>query len=175
MADRKDYWEGVAGRGPKTVARPSGGARSVALRYGTLQSDHIIISSHPRPGLQDYIDHPPRPLCLDLDALCQSVQLLVYALNPQIGIPGRVEILLHQPAGGMFGTAADIGIMAEEIVELRNRINRILAEHTNQPIERIQEDSDRDFYLSADGAKEYGLVDEVLGTLKDEEAEKAAG
>ncbi len=76
------------------------------------------------------------------------------------------RVMLHQPWGGTQGTAADISIQAEEILRLKREINDILASHTGQPLERIEEDSDRDFYMSAEEAKEYGLIDEVLTTLK---------
>jgi len=72
------------------------------------------------------------------------------------------RVMLHQPWGGMEGTAADIGIHADEMVKLEKWINEILAQHTGQPLERIEEDTDREFYMSAQEAKEYGLVDEIL-------------
>ena len=72
------------------------------------------------------------------------------------------RLMLHQPWGGMEGTAADIGIHADEMVKLEKWINEILAHHTGQPLERIEEDTDREFYMSAEEAKEYGLVDEIL-------------
>ena len=72
------------------------------------------------------------------------------------------RIMLHQPWAGMEGTAADISIHADEMVKLERWINQILAEHTGQPIERIEQDTDREFYMSAQEAKEYGIVDEVL-------------
>jgi ATP-dependent Clp protease protease subunit len=74
------------------------------------------------------------------------------------------RVMLHQPWGGMEGTAADISIHAEEMVKLKHWINEILASHTEQPIERIEKDTDREFYMSAHDAKEYGLVDEVLAS-----------
>ena len=77
------------------------------------------------------------------------------------------RVMLHQPSGGAGGTAADIERHAEEIVKLRQEMNEIFAQHTGQPVERIEEDSDRDFYLSATEAKEYGLVDEVLQPLSE--------
>jgi ATP-dependent Clp protease, protease subunit len=79
----------------------------------------------------------------------------------------NARIMIHQPLGGARGSARDIEIQAQNIVFLRERINEILAERTGQPIERIREDTDRDFWLTAGEAKEYGLVDEI--------AEKAAG
>lgn len=72
------------------------------------------------------------------------------------------RVMLHQPWGGLEGTAADIGIHAEEMVKLKQWINEILAAHTGQPLERIESDADREFYMSAEDAKEYGIVDEVL-------------
>jgi ATP-dependent Clp protease protease subunit len=72
------------------------------------------------------------------------------------------RVMLHQPWGGLEGTAADIGIHAEEMVKLKQWINEILAEHTGQPLDRIEVDADREFYMSAEDAKEYGIVDEVL-------------
>jgi ATP-dependent Clp protease protease subunit len=76
------------------------------------------------------------------------------------------RIMLHQPWGGTRGTAADISIQAEEILRLRKHLNQILARHTGQELERIEADTDRDFYMGAQEAKSYGLVDEVLTTLK---------
>ena len=76
------------------------------------------------------------------------------------------RIMLHQPWGGTRGTAADISIQAEEILRLRKHLNEILASHTGQPLDRIEADTDRDFYMGAQEAKSYGLVDEVLTTLK---------
>ncbi|MHC4591627.1 MAG: ATP-dependent Clp protease proteolytic subunit, partial [Planctomycetota bacterium] len=73
------------------------------------------------------------------------------------------RVMLHQPWGGLEeGTAADISIHAEEMIKLKQWINEILAKHTGQPLERIEEDADREFYMSAEDAKEYGLVDEIL-------------
>jgi ATP-dependent Clp protease protease subunit len=76
------------------------------------------------------------------------------------------RIMLHQPWGGTRGTATDISIQAEEILRLKKHLNEILARHSGQPLERIEADTDRDFYMGAEEAKAYGLVDEVLSTLK---------
>jgi ATP-dependent Clp protease protease subunit len=84
------------------------------------------------------------------------------------GTPGRryalpnATIHLHQPLGGARGQATDVQIQAEEILRLRKRMNEILSEATGQPIERIERDTERDFYMDAAGAQEYGLIDEVL-------------
>lgn len=72
------------------------------------------------------------------------------------------RVMLHQPWGDMEGTAADISIHAEEMIKLKQWINEILATHTEQPLARIEEDTDREFYMSAQDAKAYGMIDEIL-------------
>jgi ATP-dependent Clp protease protease subunit len=74
--------------------------------------------------------------------------------------------MLHQPSGGVGGTAADIERHAEEILKLRREMNEIFARHTGQSIEKVDADSDRDFFLNAHEAKAYGLVDEVIEPLR---------
>ena len=76
----------------------------------------------------------------------------------------NARIMIHQPWGGAQGTAADIVIQAEEIIRLKRRLNALYALHTGQTEERIAKDSDRDFFMSAEQAKEYGLIDEILGS-----------
>ncbi len=76
------------------------------------------------------------------------------------------RIMIHQPWGGVQGVAEDISIHAREILKLRDKINGILAKHTGQNMERIQKDTDRDFFMSAEEAKEYGLIDEVIISKK---------
>ena len=80
------------------------------------------------------------------------------------------RIMIHQPWGGAQGTAADINIQAEEILKLKETMNQILARHTGQDPAKIEEDSDRDYFMSSQDAKDYGLVDEVVETLKEESA-----
>ncbi|MDP3789726.1 MAG: ATP-dependent Clp endopeptidase proteolytic subunit ClpP [Candidatus Omnitrophota bacterium] len=74
----------------------------------------------------------------------------------------HARIMIHQPWGGVEGVAADISIHAKEILSLRDRINEILAAHTGQSVEKIAKDTDRDYFMTADEAKTYGLVDEVI-------------
>jgi ATP-dependent Clp protease protease subunit len=74
--------------------------------------------------------------------------------------------MIHQPLGGAQGQAEDIRIQAEKILEIRERINRILSERTGQPIEKIQNDTDRDYHMSAKEAVEYGIIDEVIESSK---------
>ncbi len=89
----------------------------------------------------------------------------------RFGLP-HTRIMLHQPWGGMRGTATDISIQAEEILRMKKCLNEILVKHTGQPLERIEGDVDRDFYMSSLEAKEYGLVDEVIETLRDKDKKK---
>lgn len=72
------------------------------------------------------------------------------------------RVMIHQPLGGFQGQASDIEIHAREIIQLKEKFNRLLAEHTGQPVERLEKDTDRDNFMSAAAAKDYGLVDEVL-------------
>jgi len=74
----------------------------------------------------------------------------------------NARVMIHQPWGGAQGTAADISIHAEEILKIKKKLNEILAEHTSKPVSQIEKDSDRDYFLSAEEAKKYGLVDEIL-------------
>ena len=74
----------------------------------------------------------------------------------------QARIMIHQPWGGTQGAAADISIQAKEILRMRDRLNEILAFHTGQPLDKIQKDTDRDFFMSAEEAKAYGVVDEVI-------------
>ena len=76
------------------------------------------------------------------------------------------RIMIHQPMGGFHGQATDVEIHAREILKMKDTLNKILAKHTGQPFEKIQVDTERDFFMSAQEAKEYGIVDEVIETLK---------
>lgn len=76
------------------------------------------------------------------------------------------RVMIHQPWGGAQGTAADIEIQAAEIIKMKAQLNQLLAEHTGQPLEKIEQDADRDFFMSAEEAAGYGLVDEVVEPLK---------
>jgi len=74
----------------------------------------------------------------------------------------NARVMIHQPLGGVQGQAIDIGIQAREIMRVKNRVNQILAKHTEQAIEKIEKDTDRDFFMNAEEAKVYGIVDEVI-------------
>ncbi len=83
----------------------------------------------------------------------------------------HTRIMLHQPWGGTSGTATDISIQAEEIMFMKKSLNEILEKHSDQPIDKIEKDFDRDFYMSAQEAKEYGIIDEVIESLDDKKKE----
>ena len=78
----------------------------------------------------------------------------------------HARVMIHQPWGGVSGAATDISIQAKEILRLKEKLNEILAKHTGQTLERIEQDADRDFFMSAEEAKKYGLVDEVIKSQK---------
>ena len=105
--------------------------------------------------------------CIGQAASMAAILLAAGAKGKRYALP-HSRVMLHQPWGGTQGTAADISIQAEEIMRLKQRLNEILAEHTGQPIGKVEVDCDRDFYIGAQEAVEYGLVDEVLTTLKAE-------
>lgn len=81
------------------------------------------------------------------------------------GLP-HSRIMIHQPWGGTRGTAADISIQAQEILRMRDEVNKLLAEHTGQPLKKVEKDTDRDFYMNSEEAKEYGIIDEVIDVKK---------
>lgn len=85
------------------------------------------------------------------------------------------RVLIHQPIGGAQGQATDIEIHAKEILTIRDRINQLLAQDTGQPLERIEKDTDRDFFMSPGEAKDYGIIDEIFTGKKRSEAAKADG
>jgi len=100
-------------------------------------------------------------ICVGLAASMGTVLLCAGAKGKRYALP-NATIHMHQPVGGAHGQASDIAIAAKEILRMQDKIRNILAKHTGQPYEKIAQDSDRDFYLSAEQALEYGLVDEIL-------------
>jgi ATP-dependent Clp protease protease subunit len=99
--------------------------------------------------------------CMGIAASMGSFLLAAGTKGKRYALPNS-RIMLHQPSGGSQGTAADIEIQAKEILYIRERMNRIYSEMTGQPVSKIQEDLDRDRYMSPDEAKEYGLIDQVI-------------
>lgn len=113
-----------------------------------------------------YIKCPISTVCVGLAASGAAVLLAAGTKGKRFALPNS-EILLHQVAvSGVSGEAVEIEIAAKQIVKLKNKINRILSKHTGQPLQKIEKDTDRDYYLSAEEAKKYGLIDEVIKTKK---------
>jgi ATP-dependent Clp protease protease subunit len=100
-------------------------------------------------------------VCLGQAASMAAVLLAGGAHGKRTALP-NARILIHQPMGGTRGQATDIKIQAEEILRMREHLNGILSKHTGQPLERIATDTERDYYMSADQAKVYGIIDEVV-------------
>lgn len=100
-------------------------------------------------------------LCIGQAASMGAFLLTAGTQGKRFALPNS-RVMIHQPLGGFQGQASDIAIHAKEILSIRDRLNRLMAEHTGQPIERIEKDTDRDNFLSAQEAAEYGLIDKVL-------------
>ncbi|PPE70407.1 ATP-dependent Clp endopeptidase proteolytic subunit ClpP [Caldimonas thermodepolymerans] len=100
-------------------------------------------------------------LCLGMAASMGAFLLAAGAKGKRYALPNS-RIMIHQPLGGAQGQATDIEIQAREILKLRENLNRILSERTGQPLEKIQNDTERDFFMSPDEARTYGLIDQVL-------------
>lgn len=100
--------------------------------------------------------------CIGQAASMGAVLLTAGSKGKRHALPGA-RIMIHQPWGGAQGTASDIHIQAQEILRLREHLNGILAKHTGKPLKTIEKDTDRDFFMSAEEAAKYGLVDDVLG------------
>jgi ATP-dependent Clp protease protease subunit len=108
-----------------------------------------------------YIKPDVVTICMGMAASMGAVLLTAGTKGKRSALPNS-RIMIHQPLGGTQGQAADVEIYAKEILSMRQRLNQILVKHTGQPMERIEHDTDRNYFLSAAEAKEYGLVDEVI-------------
>lgn len=100
-------------------------------------------------------------ICVGIAASMGSLLLAAGAKGKRYALPNS-EVMIHQPLGGVRGQAADIKIHADWIIKTKQKLNNILVERTGQPIEKIERDTDRDFFMSADESKKYGLIDEVI-------------
>ena len=108
-----------------------------------------------------YVKCPISTVCVGMAASMGATLLAAGTKGKRFALPNS-EILLHQVAGGISGEAVEIEITAKQIIKIRDKLNKILAKHTGQPLEKVEKDTDRDFYLSAEEAKEYGIIDEVI-------------
>jgi ATP-dependent Clp protease protease subunit len=127
------------------INSPGGDISSLLAIYDTMQ----------------YIKPDVSTIVMGLAASAAAVLLLAGAKGKRFALP-NARVLLHQPHGGTQGQSADIEIQAREIVRLRNLLDAIIATHTGQPLERVAKDTDRDFILTAEGAKEYGAIDDII-------------
>ena len=108
-----------------------------------------------------YIKPKVSTICVGMAASMGALLLTAGAPGKRISLPNS-RIMIHQPSGGAYGQASEIEIQAKEILLMRERLNEILAHHTGKPVEQISKDTDRDYFMSAREAMEYGLVDEVF-------------
>jgi len=108
-----------------------------------------------------YIKPQISTICMGMAASMGTILLAAGTKGKRSALP-HARIHIHQPLGGVSGQVADIEIHAKEYLKVRQRLNEIMAHHTGQPVERIEKDTDRDFYMSAEEAKEYGIIDEVI-------------
>ncbi len=108
-----------------------------------------------------YIKPAIATICVGQAASMGSLLLAAGTKGKRYALP-NARIMIHQPSGGFQGQATDISIQAEEIIKIRKRLDEILAKHTGQPVDKIHSDSERDYFMSAEEAQAYGLVDEVI-------------
>lgn len=108
-----------------------------------------------------YVKSGVSTICLGMAASMGAVLLAAGKKGKRLALPNS-EIMLHQVMGGAEGQASDIEISAKHILKIKERINKLLSRHTNQPLKTIEKDTDRDFYMSAEEAKKYGIVDKVI-------------
>ena len=138
------------------INSPGGSVTATLAIYDTMQ----------------FLDCDVATYCVGLAASGGAVLMAGGAKGKRYSLP-HSKMMIHQPFGQVGGQVSDIEIQAQEIINTRETLNQILADHTGQPIERIAKDTERDRYLTAKEAKEYGLVDEVVEKIKKTAAEKA--
>lgn len=131
------------------VNSPGGIVSSGLAIYDTMQ--------YVKPNIATY--------CIGQAASMSALLLAAGTKGKRFALPNS-RIMLHQPMGGFHGQATDIEIHAREILRMKDTLNKILSDHTGQPYEKIQADTDRDFFMSGEEAKEYGIVDEVIHSIK---------
>jgi ATP-dependent Clp protease protease subunit len=108
-----------------------------------------------------YIKPEVMTICVGLSASMGAVLLAAGAKGKRLALPNS-QIVIHQVMGGFQGQAADIKIQAEQILKIRQRLDEILARHTKQPLKKIEKDTDRDYFMSPEEAKSYGIIDKII-------------
>jgi len=121
----------------------------------------IVTSGMAIYDTMQFIKPPVAAVCIGQAASMAAVLLAGGAQGKRTALP-NARILIHQPMGGTRGQATDIKIQAEEILRMRELMNGILAKHAGQPMERVAADTERDYYMSADQARSYGIIDQVV-------------
>jgi ATP-dependent Clp protease protease subunit len=137
------------------INSPGGSVTAGLAIYDTMQFVHCDVATY----------------CVG-QAASMGALLLTAGTKGKRHILPDARVMVHQPWGGTEGDATDITIQAEEMKRIKQRINQLLAKHTGQPLERVEKDTDRDFFMSAEEASEYGIVDEVVASLKVEGNDK---
>jgi ATP-dependent Clp protease protease subunit len=132
------------------INSPGGYVSSGLAIYDTMQFVHCDVATY----------------CIGQASSMAALLLAGGTKGKRFALPNS-RIMIHQPSGGAQGTASDIKITAEEILKLKKRMSKLISKHTGQPLDRVEKDSDRDYFMSADEAKKYGVVDEVVESLKD--------
>jgi len=110
-----------------------------------------------------YVKCPVSTICVGMAASMAAILLASGTKGKRFSLP-NAQVMLHQVAGGVTGQASEIEITAKQILKLKDKLNHILSDCTGQSLDKVGKDTDRDFYLTADEAKKYGLIDEVIGT-----------
>jgi ATP-dependent Clp protease, protease subunit len=128
----------------------------------------FLEAENPDKDIYFYINSPGGSVTAGMSTLCigQAASMGAFLLcagakGKRFALPNS-RVMIHQPLGGFQGQASDIAIHAKEILSIKDKLNRIMAEHTGQPLERLERDTDRDNFMSAADAAEYGLIDKVL-------------
>jgi len=135
------------------INSPGGAVSSGLAIYDTIQ----------------YVKPDVSTTCVGMAASMGALLLAAGTKGKRFALPNS-RIMIHQPSGGFQGQASDIEIRAREIIQIKERLNEILAEHTGQPVDRIQKDSDRDYFMSPQEALEYGLIDEIYQPQRDSDS-----
>ncbi len=147
-------------------------AQLIFLEYEDAQKDITVYINSPgglvSSGLAIYdtiqfIKPDVATVCIGQAASMSAVLLAAGTKGKRFALP-HARVMLHQPIGGIGGQASDVAIHAREVVRIKNTINGLLSRHTNKEIEQIRRDTDRNLYLMAEEAREYGIIDEILST-----------
>lgn len=127
------------------INTPGGSVTSGLAIYDTMQ----------------YVKCPVATICFGLAGSMGAVLLASGEKGKRFALP-NAEVMLHQVAGGAQGQAVEIEITAKQIIKIKNKLNQIISSHTGQDLEKVEKDTDRDFYLTAEEAKKYGIIDQVI-------------